>query len=100
MGGASGVAGTGVAGSAGNAGAGGGALGGAGGTPSMLPSGNVIVNGDAEAAVGSVDALPVTTPGWTVTGEATAMQYGQAGYPASTDPGRVVSGGPPRLSTE
>ena len=90
-GGASGAAGTGVAGSTGNAGAGGGALGGAGGTPS-LPAGNLIVNGDAEAAVGSTDGTPVTTPNWTVTGEATAMQYGESDYPAATDPGPTNRG--------
>jgi len=86
-GGTAGAAGTGMAGSSGNAGAGG-----AGGGPLLLPSGNLIVNGDAEAAVGSTDGLPVTTPGWTATGEATAMQYGLAGYPASTDPGPANRG--------
>jgi hypothetical protein len=53
---------------------------------------NLIVNGDAEAAIGSTDGQPVTTPGWTVTFEATAMQYGQAGYPDTTDPGPADRG--------
>jgi hypothetical protein len=49
---------------------------------------NLIVNGNAEAAVGSTDGAPVPTPGWIVAGEATAGQYGAPyGYPALTDPG-------------
>src|SRR5207237_8931805 len=42
-------------------------------------SGNLIVNGDAEAAPGSADGQPVATPGWTSAGEATAIQYGAPG---------------------
>ncbi len=37
--------------------------------------------------MGSADATPVTTPGWTASGEATAVQYGAGAYPAATDPG-------------
>ena len=48
---------------------------------------NLIVNGDAEAAVGSADGAPVAAPGWTTTGEATPLRYGASGYPTSTDPG-------------
>jgi len=49
---------------------------------------NLIVNGNAESAVGSVDGTPVVTPGWTADGEATAGQYGAPyGYPGPTDPG-------------
>jgi hypothetical protein len=49
---------------------------------------NLIVNGNAEAAVGSTDGTPVPTPGWTSAGEATAGQYGAPyGYPGPTDPG-------------
>ena len=49
---------------------------------------NLIVNGNAEAAVGSTDGTPVPTPGWTLAGEATAGQYGAPyGYPGPTDPG-------------
>ncbi|HXJ21959.1 MAG TPA: phosphoesterase [Polyangia bacterium] len=55
-------------------------------------SANLIVNGDAEAAVGSTDGSPVTTPGWTVDGEATAVQYGASSYPAATDPGPADRG--------
>jgi hypothetical protein len=48
---------------------------------------NLIVNGNAEAAIGSADGSPVATPGWTSTGEATAIQYGVSGWLALTDPG-------------
>jgi len=48
---------------------------------------NLIVNGDAEAAPGSQDGNPVNTPGWTVTGQATALAYGTGAYPATGDPG-------------
>jgi hypothetical protein len=50
-------------------------------------SANLLVNGDAEAAVGSTDGSAVTTPGWTVFGEATAVKYGATNYPTATDPG-------------
>jgi hypothetical protein len=61
---------------------------GPGAAPPSGTSANLIVNGDAETAAGSMDGTPVATPGWTVTGEATAIQYGASGgYPASTDPG-------------
>jgi len=39
-------------------------------------TGNLIVNGDAEEGVGSSDGSRLRVPGWTVTGEATAVQYG------------------------
>jgi hypothetical protein len=61
---------------------------------------NLIVNGNAEAAIGSADGTPVPTPGWTAAGEASAAQYGQAGWLALTDPGpadrglNLFSGGP------
>ncbi len=59
-------------------------------------TGNLIVNGDAEEGVGSSDGSPVPVPGWTVTGEATAVQYGVVtsggAYPAATDPGPVNRG--------
>jgi hypothetical protein len=49
---------------------------------------NLIVNGDCESGVGSTDGSAVAVPGWTVTGQATAVQWGAAGgYPAATDPG-------------
>jgi hypothetical protein len=56
------------------------------------PSANLIVNGDAESGTGSTDATPVTTPGWTSAGEATALEYGSGGYPALTDPGPTDRG--------
>jgi hypothetical protein len=88
--------------SAGTGGASGGQSGGAGGVPTggtggapicnvpppaTGPGANLIVNGDAEAAVGSTDGTAVCTPGWTATGEATTIQYNATGYLASTDPG-------------
>jgi hypothetical protein len=74
-------------------GAGGMAAGGAGGTAgSTTQTANLIVNGNAEAAVGSTDGTPVTTPGWTVTGEATAVQYDAGDFLASTDPGPADRG--------
>jgi hypothetical protein len=60
---------------------------------SKVETGNLIVNGNAEAAAGSMDGTPVATPGWTSTGEATAIQYGASGgYPATTDPGPTDRG--------
>jgi hypothetical protein len=53
---------------------------------------NLIVNGNAEAAIGSADGTPVSTPGWTSVGEATAIQYGVSGWPAPTDPGPADRG--------
>lgn len=53
---------------------------------------NLIVNGDAESAVGSTDGSAVTTPGWTITGNATAIKYDVSGYVASTDPGPTNRG--------
>jgi hypothetical protein len=61
-----------------------------GGSAKTSPTGsscNLIVNGDAEAAIGSPDGTPVPTSGWTSVGEATAIQYGASEYPALTDPG-------------
>jgi hypothetical protein len=61
---------------------------------------NLIVNGNAEAALGSADGIPVTTPGWYSSGQATAAQYGVNGWPTLTDPGpanrglNLFSGGP------
>ena len=43
---------------------------GAGDTLGGMASCNLIVNGNAEAAVGSLDGTPVATPGWTSVGEA------------------------------
>jgi hypothetical protein len=54
---------------------------------------NLIVNGDGESGVGSGDGSAVAVPGWTVTGSATAIQYGASGgYPVSTDPGPTSRG--------
>jgi hypothetical protein len=57
------------------------------GGSATMDSGNLIVNGNAEAAPGSTNASPVKTPGWTSTGGASAIQYGTSEYPSSTDPG-------------
>ena len=59
------------------------------------PTGNLLVNGNAEAAAGSNDGSVVATsiPGWTTTGEANVLTYGAAGgYPATTDPGPTDRG--------
>jgi hypothetical protein len=63
-------------------------------------TGNLIVNGNAEAATGSVDGTPVATPNWVSAGEATAAQYAVNGWPLPTDSGptdrglNLFSGGP------
>ena len=54
---------------------------------SVASSGNLIVNGDAESGTGSPDGTPVSTPGWTSMGNATAIVYGANQYPSATDPG-------------
>ena len=70
----------------------GGNAGGAGGRPAVHTA-NLILNGDAEAALGSIDGQPVATPSWTMHAvSATAMQYGQSGYPEITDPGPTPRG--------
>ena len=71
-------------------------------TPTPAPGGssmpqrtteNLIVNGDAEAAVGSANGTAVETPGWASAGNATAVQYGTSGgYPLATDPGPIERG--------
>jgi len=50
---------------------------------------NLIVNGDAEAGIGSSDGNTVEPiPGWTTSGNFTVVQYGASGgFPTSTDPG-------------
>ncbi|MCC6876651.1 MAG: hypothetical protein IT378_20275 [Sandaracinaceae bacterium] len=48
---------------------------------------DIVVNGDAEAAPGSLNGSAVPTPGWTSSGDATAVQYGIPNYPTATDPG-------------
>ena len=53
---------------------------------------NLIVNGNAEAALGAVNGTPVVTPGWTALGQATAAQYGVDGWPALSDPGPTDRG--------
>jgi hypothetical protein len=63
-------------------------------------TGNLIVNGNAEAATGSNDGTPVSTPNWVSSGGATAAQYAVNGWPAPTDSGpadrgsNLFSGGP------
>jgi len=64
---------------------------------------NLIVNGDAEAGRGAPDASATARPlpGWTPTGNFSAVEYGgSGGLPAKTDPGppkrgkNFFSGGP------
>jgi hypothetical protein len=67
---------------------------------------NLIVNGDAEAGLGSFDGLtvePVT--GWITNGNFTVAQYGGEGLPSQTDPGppdrgnNFFAGGPNNTSS-
>jgi hypothetical protein len=57
---------------------------------------NAIVNADAESGAGSADGAIVPVPGWTVTGNFTAVQYGavdaSGAFPAPTDPGPASRG--------
>jgi hypothetical protein len=47
-----------------------------------VPSGNLVQNGDAEAAPGSNDSSTVSPiPGWTVTGPFTSVAYGAPAFP-------------------
>ena len=52
-----------------------------------MTTANRIVNGGAEADVGSTNGDQVPATGWTVTGLATPLQYDSSGYPTTTDPG-------------
>jgi hypothetical protein len=64
-----------------------------------MTTGNLILNGNAEAAVGATSSSgPVKTPDWTSTGAATAVQYGPNGIgypvPGAPDAGKnFFSGG-------
>lgn len=67
----------------------------------IVPGQNAIVNGDAESGPGSNTGDIVAVPGWTATGQLTAVQYGaSSGYPTASDPGpanrglNFFSGGP------
>jgi MYXO-CTERM domain-containing protein len=54
---------------------------------------DLITNGDAEAGSGSPNGSLVAVPGWAVTGEFTAVQYGAVGgFPTSVTPGPVDGG--------
>jgi hypothetical protein len=78
------------------------------GTPIVLGV-NGIVNGDAEGGTGSSDGSILPVPGWTVTGNFTAVQYDAVGFggvfPTSADPGPVdrgmnfFAGGPSNASS-
>jgi len=56
--------------------------------------GNLIVNGDAEAGAGAAsNSEVVAPPGWTVTGQFTAVQYGASGgFPDKSSPGPADRG--------
>src|SRR6201999_1158514 len=63
-----------------------GAFGGA--APAAVPSGNLIVNGNAETGTGSSDSAttaPVPIPGWTTTPNITEHTYDPAGSAAFPD---------------
>ena len=54
---------------------------------------NLIVNGNAEAGIGSSDGSVVAVPNFTTTGNFTVVQYAAGnGFPAPTDPGPVARG--------
>ena len=74
--------------------------------PPSIFSTNLIANGDAEAGAGASDESVVSVPGWTVSGNFTAVQYGAAsGFPSLTDPGpsnrgaNFFAGGPNNASS-
>src|SRR5712691_6106613 len=74
--------------------------------PPAIFATNLIANGDAEAGVGSSDGSVVPVPGWTVSGNFTAVQYGApSGFPSLTDPGpsnrgaNFFAGGPNNASS-
>ena len=54
---------------------------------------NIITNPGAEAGTGSPSGNDIEAiPGWTTTGNFTAVQYGAPAFPATTDPGPVSRG--------
>lgn len=54
---------------------------------------NLIVNGDAEAGIGSTTGGPIAVPGWNITSSLTAVQWAAGGgFPAITDPGPADRG--------
>lgn len=54
---------------------------------------NLITNPGAELGAGSSDGSTVSVPGWTITGDFTAVQYGASGgFPAASDPGPADRG--------
>src|SRR5262245_7249806 len=59
----------------------------------VVPAGNLVVNGGAEAAPGSPDASQVAAPpGWVVTGPFTAVQYGAPDFLTAADGARLGGG--------
>src|SRR3954454_14979508 len=58
-----------------------------------VPTGNLVKNGDAEAAPGSNDSGTVSPiPGWTVTGPFTSVAYGAPAFPDATVAAAVNGG--------
>src|SRR5689334_13012378 len=54
---------------------------------------NLVVNGDAEVGPGSPTGDVVASiPGWTTSGNFTAVQYGSTDYLTTTDPGPADRG--------
>ena len=60
----------------------------------VLPSGNVIVNGNAETGPGAInDSEVATPPGWTTLPNFTQVQYGgSAGFPTTMDSAAINGG--------
>ena len=58
-----------------------------------VPAGNLLANPGAEAGPGAPDASTINAPpGWTTTGELTAVKYGASGFPTSAVSSQIAGG--------
>ena len=58
-----------------------------------VPAGNLLANPGAEAGPGAPDASTINAPpGWTTTGELTAVKYGASGFPTSAVSSQIDGG--------
>jgi hypothetical protein len=66
---------------------------GAGPARAAIPTGNLVVNGDAEAAPGATDSsAQPAVPGWTIESTFTAVQYGAPDFPTTNDSAGIGGG--------
>src|ERR1700761_1059925 len=66
----------------------------AAGAAAQVPVGNLLANPGAEAGPGAPDSATIDPPpGWTVTGDTTAVQYGASGGFPTTDDSAKLGGG-------